>query len=59
MEPMGVGVVQPELVARSWLLCSGELEGKRPPEACEEEGSTQGSEGVTMCLLLKIFPDAI
>lgn len=39
---MGVGVVGPELAARSWLLCSGELEGKRPPEACEEEGGTQG-----------------
>lgn len=59
MEPLGVGVVEPELVARSWLLCSGELERKRPLEARKEEGGTQGSEGVTMCLLLKIFPDAI
>lgn len=37
--------MQPELVARTWLRCSGELEGKLPPRACKEEGSKQGSEG--------------
>ena len=55
----GVGAVEPELVARTRLLGSGERKGKLPPEACDEEGIKQGSEGVTMCLLLKIFPDAI
>lgn len=53
---MGLGV---RAGGKAWLLCWGELERQRPPEACEEQGSKQGSEGVTMCLLLKIFPDAI
>lgn len=54
----GVGAVEPELVARTRLLGSGERKGKLPPEACDEEGIRQGQRG-TVCLLLKIFPDAI
>lgn len=45
-----------ELVARSRLLCSGEMKGKLPPKASEEEGSKWGSEGSPGMLISENLP---
>lgn len=54
-EHVGAGVVKTELVARTGFFAQGKIKGK----LMRKRAANGAQRGVTVCLFLKIFPDAI